>query len=249
MSFNICIAIPIESGDILENREAIEKALSLNPEFIEFRFDYISDFRMITQEFASKIVNLVGFNKPIIATFRDPSEGGQLNIDNKERRKILQSLIKAQPTYVDIEMNFDKNILNDLVRLSCERSVRVVFSYHDFEKTPSYEDGIKMVKSFIIKLKDALSKEIEELEDFIIKIVFTAKIFEDNFNALKLCNTLSNEGQKVICFCMGEIGILSRIACVKVGSFLTFSSFDRKTASGQINIEKMREIHKMLFFD
>ena len=46
---------------------------------------------------------------------------------------------------------------------------------------------------------------------------------------------------------MGEIGILSRILCVKFGSLWTYASMEDKTAPGQIKIEKMREIHQLLF--
>ena len=46
---------------------------------------------------------------------------------------------------------------------------------------------------------------------------------------------------------MGELGIFSRITCVKFGSLLTYGSLEDKTAPGQINIEKIREIHKLLF--
>ncbi len=40
---------------------------------------------------------------------------------------------------------------------------------------------------------------------------------------------------------MGELGIFSRIMCTLAGSFLTYASFEEKTAPGQLNIKKMRE--------
>jgi 3-dehydroquinate dehydratase type I len=46
---------------------------------------------------------------------------------------------------------------------------------------------------------------------------------------------------------MGEVGLLSRILCVKFGSLWTYGSLDEKTAPGQIKIEKIREIHQLLF--
>jgi len=45
---------------------------------------------------------------------------------------------------------------------------------------------------------------------------------------------------------MGELGIFSRIMCPIVGSFLTYAFFEEKTAPGQINITKMREIYDLI---
>ena len=46
---------------------------------------------------------------------------------------------------------------------------------------------------------------------------------------------------------MGEMGILARILCVKFGSSWTYGSLEEKTAPGQINVEKIREIHQLIF--
>ena len=45
---------------------------------------------------------------------------------------------------------------------------------------------------------------------------------------------------------MGELGIFSRIVCPLAGSFLTYASFEEKTAPGQLNIKKMREIYNLI---
>ncbi|MFX1589330.1 MAG: type I 3-dehydroquinate dehydratase, partial [Promethearchaeota archaeon] len=78
------------------------------------------------------------------------------------------------------------------------------------------------------------------------KLIFTAQKFEDNLIPLKLCKELSHSNQKIISFCMGSLGIFSRLMCVLTGSFLTYASLEEKTASGQLNIRKMREIFGIL---
>ena len=45
---------------------------------------------------------------------------------------------------------------------------------------------------------------------------------------------------------MGTLGFFSRIMCVIKGSFLTYASLEEKTAPGQINIEKMKEIYDLI---
>ena len=80
----------------------------------------------------------------------------------------------------------------------------------------------------------------------IYKAKFTRLTFEDNIIPLRLCKEFSNSTQRLISFCMGSIGIFSRIMCVTVGSFLTYASLEEKTAPPQINIDKMRDIYHLL---
>ena len=86
------------------------------------------------------------------------------------------------------------------------------------------------------------------IKEIIFKVIFTAQKFEDNLIPMKICRDLLEKikYKSVISFCMGELGIFSRVLSVKVGSFLTYASLDEKTAPGQINIKKIREIHELL---
>ena len=98
------------------------------------------------------------------------------------------------------------------------------------------------------KLKSKLIVDSKIIRQSIYKVIFTANKFEDNLISLDLCKSFSKEGHKVISFCMGDLGNLSRLVCVKVGSFLTYGSFEDKTAPGQINIRKMRKFYEIIFF-
>ena len=247
MKFNICVAIPIKSSDFNENEILIKKILEENPDFIELRFDYIDDIQKITEVFVKKLLNLIQPNIPAIVTFRDYSEGGQIKIDNEERLKILKLLIKSQPEYFDIEMNSSKFILEEMIFLAIQNKVNLIFSYHNFKETPAYEEGFTIIDSFMNKLISKLIIDSKIIRKSIYKVIFTAQNFEDNLISLDLCKTFSKEGHKIICFCMGEPGIFSRLLCVKVGSFLTYASLEDKTAPGQININKMKKVYELLF--
>jgi 3-dehydroquinate dehydratase-1 len=249
MNFNICAAIQIKSGKFSENRPILDKILRVKPNFVEFRFDYINNVQDVTQEFSTKLISYVKVSIPVIATFRKFSEGGKIELDRYERMKILKKLIAAQPNYLDLEMDTDPEILQEVIKLTTQFSVQLIFSYHDFEKTPSYDDALRIIENFNAKLESSVFENTCKREERIYKMIFNANNYQDNLIVLKLCRTLSKEGFKVICFCMGELGILSRIMCVKVGSFLTFGSIDEETAPGQINIVNMREIHELLFPD
>jgi len=246
MKFNICVSIPIKNTSIKEVKPIISNAIKSKPNLIELRFDYISTIKTLSMVFVRDILKIINPHAAVILTLRDSSEGGQLKINQKERFKILKMFIETKPDYIDIEMNADQNSLSEIINFASQNEVKIIFSYHNFEKTLSFDDTIKLIKNFNNKLIQDLSLDSEVLEDIIYKIIYTAQTFEDNLIPLKLCKELSNSNQKVISFCMGPLGIFSRITCILAGSYLTYTSLEEKTASGQINVNKMKEIYNLI---
>lgn len=247
MKFNICVAIPIKTNNYDKNLSLIKNALDEKPNFIELRFDFINNVENLTRELGSSLLNIIHPTVPTIFTFRDYSEGGQVKIDKEERLKILENLLEAQPGFIDIEMNSEKEVLNHVINLAIKKKINLIFSYHDFEKTPSYKETLELILRFEDKLIKNLLINASIVEKSIYKIIFTAQNFEDNIIPINLCQYFSKNNRKIISFCMGEIGIFSRIICVKFGSFMTYCSLEEKTAPGQIKIEKLREFHNLLF--
>lgn len=249
MKPNICVALPIKSGNVKEKNEIIKKVLESKPDLIEFRFDYIEEISQLTPDFVKGLLNLIKPDVMSIFTFRDPSEGGQCAINQAERLKIINLLIEAHPDYLDIEMNTEIEHLSEIINLANKNEVKLIFSYHDFEKTPSFEAASEIFEGFKDKLLTNHLIDFLTFKGVTFKIIFTAQSFEDNFIPIKLCKVVSEKekDQGIISFCMGELGVFSRITCVKFGSFLTYGSLEDKTAPGQINIKKIRELHQLLF--
>jgi len=246
MKYNLCIPIPIRVTSIKGVKSIFDKAIKSKPNLIELRFDYISDVKTLSKNFVIDLLNIIHPHAAVIFTFRDSFEGGQIEIEQKERFKILKMFIETKPDYIDIEMNTDTNILSQIINLASQKKVKIIFSYHNFEKTLTYKEGIELVHNFHDKLDKKLLIKPNIVEDNIYKIIFTAQNFKDNIIPLKLCKEFSNSNQKIISFCMGSLGIFSRISCVLVGSFLTYASLEEKTAPGQINIDTMKELYNLI---
>jgi len=246
MKYNLCIPIPIRYTTIKEVKPIIEKVIKSKPNLIELRFDYISNVNTLSVDFIRDLLNIIRPHAAVIFTFRDSSEGGQIQIEQNERFKIYKLFIAVKPDYVDLEMNTDKDILKEIINLSSQKGVKLIVSHHNYEKTLTYEEGISLIHDFHEYLIKVLLIKPKILEDNIYKIIFTAQTFEDNLIPLKVCKEFSNSNQKIISFCMGTLGFFSRIMCVIKGSFLTYASLEEKTAPGQINIEKMKEIYDLI---
>jgi len=247
MKYKICIAIPIKSENLSINKKIIETALDKHPDLIEFRFDYINEAKFITPSLLKEIMNVIPPKIPKIFTFRRKKEGGQYDLSTNERLDVLRHLIEVKPDYLDIEFNSESEILKTVSDLAYDNKVKLIFSYHDFEKCVTYEETAKILTKFDDKLKHELFINVDKINESIFKIVFTAQVFDDNVQVLNICKKLSQQGKKFVCFAMGEVGLLSRILCVKFGSLWTYSSLEEKTAPGQIKIEKIREIHQLMF--
>ncbi len=246
MKYNICIPIPVKSANISEIKPILVKAIKKNPNLIELRFDYINDIQTLSLDFIKELMVIITSNIPVIFTFRNSSEGGQVKIHQKERFKILEMFIEAKPDYIDIEINTSKDYLYEFINLASQNGVKIIFSFHNFEKTINFDEIITLIQNFSNKLNQEFSLKPKIYKDNIYKVVFTAQTFEDNIIPLRLCKEFSNSAQKLIAFCMGTLGIFSRIMCVTVGSFLTYASLEEKTAPGQINIDEMREIYDLI---
>ena len=246
MKYNLCLSIPIKDISIEEIEPILNKAIRSQPNLIELRFDYISNINTLTSKFVNEILTIIHPHVAVIFTLRSSSEGGQLVINERERFRILKMLIETKPDYLDIEMNIDKDILKEIIKLTTQNKVNVIFSHHNFRETMTFEESIKLIQDFNQKISQELSPDSKNYEEFIYKIIFTAQLFEDNLVPLKLCKEFSNSNQKIISFCMGELGLFSRIMCVLTGSFLTYAFLEEQTAPGQINIKKLREIYNLL---
>ena len=78
------------------------------------------------------------------------------------------------------------------------------------------------------------------LDPDIIKIATMANNPIDNMHALRLCR---DSQIPTVAFCMGEMGLVSRILCGKFGAPLTYATFssERSMAPGQLSFEQMRD--------
>jgi 3-dehydroquinate dehydratase type I len=81
----------------------------------------------------------------------------------------------------------------------------------------------------------------------VCKIIGTAKKIEDNIAVLNFVASHSSK-VKLVCFCMGEAGKVSRLLSPMFGAFFTYASLEQgsETAKGQISIGEMRAAYDIL---
>ncbi|MHA2260649.1 MAG: type I 3-dehydroquinate dehydratase [Promethearchaeota archaeon] len=246
MKYRICVPIQVNTLELEEITSVIREVTSLNPDFIELRLDYIHDPQKITKSFLRNMIDLIQPKIPVICTFRDSNEGGKIMLESRERIKILKLMIDARPKFLDLEMNSEKPILNEIVPIALNNKINLIFSYHDFTKTPTFTEVNNLLDTLLKKLNNELKIGSQIIEKSIFKLIFMASSFEDNLIPLQLCKKRAGKKTKLISFCMGDLGFLSRIFSIYSGSYMTYCSYKEKTAPGQITINELRDILKLL---
>jgi len=245
MKYNICIPIPIKNNNLRKIKILIDKALAFNPVFVEFRFDYINRIEYLTEKFVRQLKKFLENKSYSIFTLRHDSEGGKIRIEKSQRLNKLKQLIESQPDFFDIEMSSDLDTLRSIINISFIKKVNLIFSYHNLEMTPNYEKAKELILRFEEKvIKNNLNK-FDILGQSVYKIIFTAQCFEDNIVPLEICKEFAKNNKKIISFCMDELGMLSRVISLKLGSFLTYAALEEETASGQINVRTLQQFYNL----
>jgi 3-dehydroquinate dehydratase type I len=158
---------------------------------------------------------------------------GKFSGTEAERQQTLRDAAKSGFEYVDVELSTPQ--LKDLVKELKAIGAKAIVSLHKF-------DG-----SFgVSELSSVLEREISSGAE-VCKIVTTAKRLEDNLTTLNFTSTASSKA-KLVCFCMGELGKISRLLSPLFGGFFTFASLERgnETASGQMTIQEMKAAYELL---
>jgi 3-dehydroquinate dehydratase/shikimate dehydrogenase len=159
---------------------------------------------------------------PAIFTCRRESDGGKWTKPESERQMLLRSAIVSGVDYVDLE----EDIAASIPRYG--KTKRIV-SYHNFRETPANLEEIH--------------QRMAALDADIVKLATMAHSQQDNLRMLRLVRSAKIP---TVGLCMGEVGMPSRVLCLKFGSPFSFAAFhaDRSLAPGQLSFKDMRELYR-----
>jgi 3-dehydroquinate dehydratase type I len=204
----------------------IEKAEKAQADLIEVRLDFLEASRNLSDVVKSTKI-------PLIATNKLLSENGNFAGTETERQQTLFNAAKNDFEYVDVDLSSPKHkeTIDKLKLLGA----KPIVSYHKFDGALS-----------ISEMEKVLEQEIASGAS-VCKIITTAKQIEDNLTALNFVSTMSSK-TKLVCFCMGELGKVSRLLSPMFGAFFTFASLQQgnETAVGQMTIQEMKAAYDLL---
>lgn len=224
MSARICVSILPKNN--IETLNLIEQAEKTKVDFIEVRLDCLEISRKLSDFSASTKI-------PLIATNKLQSEKGFFAGTETERQQTLLNAAKNGFEYVDVDLSSPKH--KETISKIKLLGAKPIVSFHKFDGTLN-----------VSAMEKILDEEISS-GAYICKIVTTAKQIEDNLPALSFVSFASSKA-KLVCFCMGEHGKISRLLSPLFGAYFTFASLEQGsgTAAGQMSISEMRAAYTLL---
>lgn len=221
----ICVSIARQT-----TAEALAAArdVAAAADVIEIRLDALSD--------ADPSPFLQAIDKPLLFTNRPLWEGGAFAGSEEERIAPLAKAIDAGAAYVDIELQTAEAVRDPLIARARNSGTEAIVSWHDFKTTPS-----KQALTQILQRQYRSGAPIG-------KIVTTARSFLDVLPVLDLQTLASEMGFPLIAFCMGRAGMISRVATLELGGYMTYVAPDAgaRTAPGQLPLAAMRAIRQSI---
>ena len=153
---------------------------------------------------------------PWILTVRHPLEGGERKMSAPQRREIFTALL-PEADLVDIELR-SFALLAGIIETARIRRIRVVASYHDFEKTPAAG-----------KLRELVARARDEGAD-IFKL---ATRTESPADICRLLDLFRASPLPLAVMGMGPLGFGSRVLFACCGSVLNYGWLHRPNVPGQ----------------
>jgi 3-dehydroquinate dehydratase type I len=209
-----------------EALKLIAKAENAQADLIEVRLDRLKS-----------IQNLADFSAatklPLIATVKLQAENGFFAGTETERQIVLFKSAECGFKYVDVDLA-GSNIEKTVSKLKTVGAEPIV-SFHKYDGSLSLDEMNR-----VLELEKAKGASV-------CKLVTTAKKIDDNLNALNFINANGSK-EKIVCFCMGNLGMVSRLLSPLFGAFFTFASLESgsETANGQMSIADMRKSYALL---
>lgn len=210
----ICAVVAADTVEVMVDRAMEARE---DADLVEFRIDHLVSLEQLE--------GLKGFTAlPVVLTLRSTAQGGRNELTGDARRTVQERIIDLGPAYIDLEFGTGDM---ELIAAAKGAGVGTILSFHDFEGTP---DGIADI-----------AQEMAATDADIIKLVTTAGSWSDELALLALDQRYTDRG--IVAFCMGELGMLSRVLCPLVGGRFTYAFAGRSTAQGQISLSDLQNTY------
>lgn len=195
----------------------MQEAVKRGAELVELRLDFVARALDLKRIFAEK-------KCPLVATVRRPQDGGRYSGAEDARRMLLrQCIVSGGFDWVDLETD----VADEIRRF---KSVKRIISYHNLKEVP---DDL-----------DAIHERMCAQDPDIVKLAVTARTLSDNRRVLEL---IRKSTTPTVAFCMGELGIASRLLSGIFGAPFVYAAFnkERGIAPGMPSYDDVKRIYRI----
>lgn len=232
------VCLPIVAKTLEEVLDQCKSLATKTYDVTELRLDFLGDaYCKKTLLAATQAVREALPDRGLIVTWRNRGEGGEKDLDRDDYVDLLRSLIESgSADAIDLEYFFVPQVMKSLVDLAKARGLTVIMSNHDFHKTPSREEivdrllGMRKAGAQVAKLA-CMPQGPEDLLTLLAATYEVHKAYPD---------------QALITMSMGHLGMLSRVCGSIFGNCLSFGTVGQASAPGQVPLDQLQSILKLL---
>ena len=168
-----------------------------------------------------QVEELLALNTNIIFTYRFSES------DKKTALEQTLLAIEKGVRAVDLDLGVPEDYLSTVKKaIAKQHSTKLIISWHS-ESTPSLED--------LAKIAGECRKKGADL----VKVAPTAKTLEEASRVIRLYFSDVIERNRLIAFAQGEAGRWTRLACLALGSPVSYAAAGKATAEGQFSYGEM----------
>ncbi len=211
---------------------------ALPADVCEWRCDWYEDIssRDSTLDTLAGLRAALG-NVPLLMTFRTAAEGGERDIRPGDYVSLLCGAAgSGLVDLLDVELFLGDDIFSRILTCAHENQVKVIASNHDFHATPAKEELL------------ARLRRMQSLGADIAKIAVMPTCSADVLTLLDATCTMRDRYAHIplITMSMSGAGVISRLAGEEFGSAMTFGAASAASAPGQIGVEKLAGVLRLL---
>jgi 3-dehydroquinate dehydratase type I len=173
---------------------------------------------------------------PVLAACKRKREQGSFTGSYQAQADLLQGAIKNGAKYIDIPLFMPENMNKKIVQYARKNRCKVIISHHDFEKTPSYVEMLKIAEKMAKRGAD------------VVKIAVHNKSLQNAVEVIAVGKYLQGQKTPHILIGMGQKGRLTRILTPTLGGEMMFAVLDKKrqTAQGQLTVDELKKAWKLI---
>lgn len=221
----VCASVQAATADeLLAHAERAAREVNL----LELRLDSIKQLKAFPpqlREFLRSSPQTL-----VIATCRKQAYGGDFKGSAEAQLSVLKSAADAGCAAVDLELQSAERLAAGALQ-SLRQHTNLIISYHDFSTTPAL---------------GPIWSRLQKIPADIYKLVTTARTWRHNMDLLQFVERHSGE-HPLVGFCMGEMGLVSRVLSLRAGAIFTFGVLDadRATAPGQPTLRELQSRYRV----
>jgi len=221
----ICVSVGKKNTDDVQT---LIKRIESDADVIEIRLDCLDTIELspLTQT----------TDTPLLFTNRPVWEGGNFSGDEDVRITSLLEALRLNCEYIDLELRAPAKSHLQVMSAAENSSSQIILSWHNFDMTPSHQELLTIMEKMV------------DQSAHIGKIVTMAHDYHDVLRVLQLQEAAAKIDFPLIAFCMGSAGVISRLATLELGGYMTYCAVDKDeaTAPGQLSLDTLREIYRQM---